>query len=320
LIDRRDTEAAGSAIPSDDPEALRAEIAALRAHIAELSKRENELQQSERLLQTVVDNSATVIFIKDKNGRHLLVNRRYEELYHLPRGALLGKYDYEFFPRELADELRENDRRTMERGAPIEVEETVPQDDGPHTYITIKFPVYDEQGAVAGVGGIATDITDRKRVEKERAEMQQQIIDAQRASLQDMSSPVLEVWEDVLVLPVIGIVDTQRSAEMMDRLLEAVERKQCRFAIIDVTGVEVIDSATAHQFIKLVTAVEYLGARCMLTGVRSAVAQTLVALGMDLGQLIMLRTLKHGLRECIRQMSAESAPRVGPARGQRGVG
>jgi rsbT co-antagonist protein RsbR len=165
---------------------------------------------------------------------------------------------------------------------------------------------------MVGAIGVVQDVTEERRREEREREQQQSIeleraamVERLRVAVHELSSPILEVWEDVLVLPVIGVIDTLRSAEMMDRLLEAVEQKQSRFVIIDITGVEIVDSATAAQFIKLVTAVEYLGARCVLTGTRGAVAQTLVSLGLDLGPLTMLRTLKHGLRECLRRMEAE---------------
>jgi rsbT co-antagonist protein RsbR len=105
---------------------------------------------------------------------------------------------------------------------------------------------------------------------------------------------------------VIGIVDSARASDMMARVLEAVERKQCRFLIIDITGVDVIDTATADRFLKLVTAAEILGTQCFLTGARAGVAQTLASLGMDLKGLTTLRNLKHGIAECMRAMELMS--------------
>lgn len=121
-------------------------------------------------------------------------------------------------------------------------------------------------------------------------------------AIQQLSTPILEVWDSVLAVPVIGVMDSSRASDMMARVLEAVEQRQCRFLIIDITGVEVIDTATADRFLKLVTAVEILGARCFLTGARAVVAHTLASLGMDLKGLTTLRTLKHGLGECIRAL------------------
>ncbi len=88
----------------------------------------------------------------------------------------------------------------------------------------------------------------------------------------------------------------------MDRLLETVSERRARFVIIDITGVDIVDSATADRLIKIVGAVELLGTRCVLTGIRPAVAQTLVHLGVDLGPLVTLRNLKHALRACLQSL------------------
>ena len=178
-------------------------------------------------------------------------------------------------------------------------------------------PLLTEDGRHLGAVAIFSDISERKRwesaLEKQLVSVREknELLERMQTVIQELSTPVLELWDDVLALPVIGIVDTKRSAEMMERLLEVVVLRQAQFVIIDITGVEVVDTATADRFIKLVTAVEYLGARCILTGVRSAVAQTLASLGVDLGTLTTLRTLKHGLIECLRLMD-DAGKRTNP--------
>ena len=124
-----------------------------------------------------------------------------------------------------------------------------------------------------------------------------------RLAVQELSTPILELWDDVLALPIIGVVDSRRSSEIMERLLGEVVRRRSRFVIIDITGVELVDTSTADHFIKLVRAVELLGARCMLTGIGPAVAQTLVLLGVDLRALTTLQNLSQGLKECLRLSS-----------------
>jgi rsbT co-antagonist protein RsbR len=169
-------------------------------------------------------------------------------------------------------------------------------------------PIVDDTRAIRGAVAVFRDISDRKRWE---AELETQLLrerektlalERMRNAMQELSTPILEIWDDVLAMPVIGVVDSRRSADMMERLLREVEHKQCRFVIIDITGVEVIDTATADHFLKIVSAVGILGARCVLTGARGAVAQTLASLGMDLGSLVTLRNMKHALRECLKMM------------------
>jgi rsbT co-antagonist protein RsbR len=142
-----------------------------------------------------------------------------------------------------------------------------------------------------------------ERAERERSDLVTRL----RMAVDELSTPVLEVWEDVLAIPIIGVVDSRRAADIMSRVLEETVRKQCGFVILDVTGVDVIDSTTAEHFTKLVRAVELIGARCVLTGVRPAVGQTLIDLGLDFGNVRTLRTLKHALRETIRLSRAARA-------------
>ena len=121
---------------------------------------------SDRELQSILDNSTAVIQVKDLEGRYLRINRRFEEIFKLRRSEILGKTDHELFPKEIADRFRANDLEVMQTGRPLEFEETAPQSDGLHNYISIKFPLFDDAGVVYATSGIFTDITDRKRVEE----------------------------------------------------------------------------------------------------------------------------------------------------------
>ncbi|MDI1450203.1 cache domain-containing protein [Polyangium sp. 6x1] len=128
-----------------------------------------------------------------------------------------------------------------------------------------------------------------------------------RAAVDVLSTPVLEVWKDVLALPIVGAVDEQRAQKMMEKVLDEVARTQCRYMILDITGVDTIDAATADRLLKVAAAVEMLGARCVLTGIRPVVARALLSLDVSFGDLRTLRTLEDGLRHCLHHLSA--APR-----------
>jgi PAS domain S-box-containing protein len=131
----------------------------------ERRRAETSLAQSERRLQTILDNSPAVVFAKDMEGRYTLINQRFEDLFGLTKGDVLGKTDADLFSPQLAETVRENDLRVLELGQPLTIEEEIPQADGSHTYLSVKFPVDDPHGAISGVCGIATDITDRKKLE-----------------------------------------------------------------------------------------------------------------------------------------------------------
>jgi PAS domain S-box-containing protein len=128
---------------------------------------EVELATSEVRLQSIVDNTTAVIYLKDLEGYYFTINRQYEKLFHVTRHEILGRTDYEIFPAAVADVFRENDNKVIEAKEPIEFEEVVPHDDGLHTYISIKFPLRDTAGTIYAVCGISTDITERKRTEHE---------------------------------------------------------------------------------------------------------------------------------------------------------
>ena len=161
-------------------------------------------------------------------------------------------------------------------------------------------------GALLGGIEILRDVT----VEQQRARElrhQLEIIQRQQLAIQELSTPVLQLWEGVLAIPIIGVVDSRRTAEMMEKLLDEIVARQSRFVILDITGVEIVDTKTADNFVKVMKAAELLGATCIVTGIRPAVAQTLVDLGLDLSSITTLRNLQEGLKECLRQMEARKA-------------
>lgn len=140
---------------------------AARQELAERKRVEEALRESEERLQAILDNSPAVIYVKDSQYRYLLVNRRYETLYHLTREQIVGKTDYDLFPKKIADAFRANDQKVLLTKISLECEEVCPQDDGPHTYISIKFPLFDATGIPYGICGISTDITERKKLEEQ---------------------------------------------------------------------------------------------------------------------------------------------------------
>lgn len=153
-------------------------------------------------------------------------------------------------------------------------------------------------------------VAQRNRELEASEQAQSALVERLRCAVDELSNPILEVWDDVLVMPIIGVVDSRRVADMVQRMLAEVTRAQASFVIIDLTGVEIVDTKTADHLIKLMRKVEIVGARCVLTGIRPAVSETLVDIGVDFGRFVTLRNLKHGLREALRQMRAERDARA----------
>lgn len=130
----------------------------------------------------------------------------------------------------------------------------------------------------------------------------QQRIDAQEDAIHSMSTPIIQVWDDIVTMPVVGLVDSARASDMKNSLLETVARTGAKFAIVDLTGVDILDTATADHLLKVMRAVGLLGARCILTGIQPSVAQIVVSLGVDMHGVITLRSLREGLKFCMRKM------------------
>lgn len=163
-------------------------------------------------------------------------------------------------------------------------------------------PVRGEAGGVDGMIGIALDVTQSKETERD-LQTQLSLSERQQKVIRELSTPIIEVWNKVLTLPMVGVVDSARTAEVMDSLLEAVVRTGAQYAILDLTGVEAVDTKTAAYLIELVRAVRLLGAEGIITGIRPTVAQTVVALGLDLTSITTLSNLRAGLRHAILQMN-----------------
>ena len=126
-------------------------------------------------------------------------------------------------------------------------------------------------------------------------------IELQQTALRELSTPIIEVWSGVLCLPVVGVVDSQRSAEMTEALLDKIYTQQARTAIVDITGIDVMDTKTADHFIKMARAVRLLGAECILSGVNPSIAQTLTHIGVDLAGVRTMRNLRDALQFHLRE-------------------
>src|SRR5262245_29771998 len=135
-------------------------------NITERKRIEDKLLESEARLRAILDNSPGMVFLKDMEGRYLHVNRQFERTFHMTREQILGKTDEAIFSPEQAAMFRANDLKVLQAGRPLEFEEVALHDDGLHTSIVSKFPLYGGDGKPHALCGITTDITERKRVEE----------------------------------------------------------------------------------------------------------------------------------------------------------
>jgi PAS domain S-box-containing protein len=139
---------------------------AIQMDITERKRVETALRESEELLQSVLDNSPSIIWVKDLQGRYRLINRPFEAHYGMGRQEIAGRCEADLFPVELANAFQRTDSEVINCGAPLQFESMNQMADGLHTFLTVKFPLRNLQGSIFGICGIATDITERKRAEQ----------------------------------------------------------------------------------------------------------------------------------------------------------
>jgi rsbT co-antagonist protein RsbR len=174
----------------------------------------------------------------------------------------------------------------------------------------------DFTGVEAAIDLLINDLTEELS-EREKAsaelkeklntiEKQKQTIEQQQKDLLELSSPVIKVWDNVLILPVIGAVDSRRAQIMMENLLQSIVDTNCTLAILDITGVLRIDTQVANHLLKTVAAVRLLGGECIVSGISPAIAQTIVHLGIDLSSI----KTKANLQEAMRYAFQSTNPNV----------
>jgi anti-anti-sigma regulatory factor len=160
-----------------------------------------------------------------------------------------------------------------------------------------------EMGALKASAGIIGAALDRGRLDQElrRHSLQDEIILAQQAALQELSTPLMAISDSAMVMPLVGAIDSNRAQQIIETLLEGVSSHRARVAIIDITGVSVVDTQVANALLRAAQAVKLLGAQVVLTGIRPEIAQTLVGLGVELSGLITRSTLQAGIAFAIGQ-------------------
>lgn len=172
--------------------------------------------------------------------------------------------------------------------------------------IPIAMEETDELTSVeTGINLLIADLGEEVLKSQKRADELQEkldLIDKQRKAIEELSTPIIKIWDQVLVLPLIGALDTRRSQKLTENLLTEISATQSKVAILDITGVPTVDSAVANHILKTISSVKLLGAKCVVTGIRPEVAQTIVHLGVDLTEVETLSNLSEGLKWAFNHM------------------
>jgi rsbT co-antagonist protein RsbR len=270
-------------------------MAAIMRDMREQRRMEQELQK----LAAIVQGSPDYMSYASLDMREVYVNAAGRRMVGYPLDAPLTDYDpLQIMPAEthaqLLNEIEpamqtqgfwsgETRIRRLDTGAVVPVE-------------VVSFVIHDPQtGEPIAHARIMRDISERKRAEQERLELQQRVIAAQRAAIHELSTPLLPLSKGVVALPIIGSVDTARAQQVMETLLEGIAEHKAQIAIVDITGVKVVDTQVAKALISTAQAVRLLGAQVVITGIQPRIAQTLVQLGVELTGIVTRSTLEDGI-------------------------
>jgi rsbT co-antagonist protein RsbR len=169
--------------------------------------------------------------------------------------------------------------------------------------ISVAYPENDPIGVLAACINRMTVLLAERREEtlsfQRELEGQIETIEKQRVAIRELSTPIIEVWSGVLCAPIVGVLDSARAAEMTSALLHTVVQTKASLAIIDITGIEAMDTQATDHFLRMARAIRLLGSECALSGVHPNVARTIVHMGIDLEGIDSYRTLRDALHRYV---------------------
>lgn len=296
---------------SETLESLREERDALRQRVAELEQRiqekklaETNLRQSEARYRAFLRAIPDLMFRVNTEGFFLdLAASKTDDLLAAPDN-IVGKHISEILPPDLVQKTMEYGIRAIQTGEVVVLDYQIP----------IQNELRDFEARYAAIGTdefliISRDITERKRIEENfrRSQSQAEIIQAQEASLAALSTPLLQISELILLLPLIGGVDSQRAQRIQETLLNELGQRKARIVILDITALEGVDEQVANLLVAMSQAVRLLGAQVILTGIQPKVAQTLVQQGVDLSNILTHSTLQMGIAYAVRWSTPRTA-------------
>jgi len=267
---------------------------------------ETEGLSTQAFLAAIVETSDDAIYGKTLEGVILSWNHGAERMYGYAAAEIVGRPVSILVPPSSTDEVPQILEK-LKRGERVDHFETVRVKKNGESFdvsLTVS-PIRDVSGRIVGASTVARDITEQKRLREELTRRAKEIL--------EVSTPVLQVWEGVLVAPFIGTLDTQRAQQFMECLLDRIVETNSSVALLDVTGVPAIDTRTAQHLIETITSVRLLGAQAVLTGVRPAIAQTLAHLGINLADVVTRSSLSAGLRVALDVLSLKISSRDGEA-------
>ncbi len=315
----------------------RARIAQLENLLTEYQNKIASLEQDIHLFDVFMENIPDTVYFKDTESRFIRISHAAARWFGMEHpDQALGKTDFDIFTEEHARLAYEDEQMVMRTGQPITKEEKETWPDGHETWVlTTKMPLRDREGRIIGTFGISKDITERKLAEEalrrayaeieqriaertaelerevaERERLQQEVIEAQRQALRELSTPIIPVLEGIIVMPLIGSIDTLRARDITRSLLAGIREYRARVVILDITGVPLVDSGVAAHLNKTIQAARLKGAQTIVTGISESVAETIVDMGIDWSGIRTLSDLQSGLVVALNMLGIALVKRV----------
>jgi rsbT co-antagonist protein RsbR len=255
------------------------------------------------LLHTAIFNQLPFpLSLYDRDGYQIAINDAHVKLWNIKREDWIGRFNMVTDPQLAAMGSGELFRRVMEGETvivpphPFDATETGYQKDaGSERWVEATyFPIRNDKDEVTNLAAILRDVT--LEIEQQRAiQAAQEEIASQRAIIDTLSTPVVQVWQGILTMPLVGTIDSQRAQMITANLLERISNLRAQCVIFDITAVPIVDTRVAQYLIETAQACRLLGCEAVLVGVGVEIAQTLVQLGVDLANLITLADLQAGI-------------------------
>jgi len=244
----------------------------------------------------LLDLAHDAIRVRRLDGTITYWNQGSERVFGHKRDEVLGKHVHTLLrTAPTSGDLAAAERQLLANGF-WEGELTQRRSDGEEVLVASRWVLKrDSNGERDAVLEIDTDITARRRAEEAEARRQQEIIRAQALAIEELSTPLIPIADEILVMPLIGMMDSIRAQQVMHSLLTGLAASRGKFAILDITGVPVVDTAVANAILRAAHAARLLGTEVILTGIRPEVAQTLVHIDADLSNITTRGTLQSGI-------------------------
>jgi rsbT co-antagonist protein RsbR len=285
-----------------DEQGAPAYVANIIADITELRQTEEALRESEERYRAFSDATTEGILLH-KEGTTIDVNQSFLDMYgYDDPSELIGKNAIELTIATSED--REKIYQNVRSGGTGPYEVMAKRADGTTFPIEINARQIHYRGKLVRVV-LITDLTRRKQAEAERERLQQEAIDAQKRAIQELSTPIIPVMERIIVMPLIGSIDTLRARNVTRALLAGIREHRAKVVILDITGVSMVDSGVAAYLNNTIQAARLKGARTIVTGISDAVAETIVDLGIDWRGIETLSDLQTGLVVALNSLGIE---------------